>query len=407
MNVFLARGRLILRQPNFAGLLAATFALGMAFSFVVPFLSLWGTEYVGMRPFVFGLFMTATALSAIGVGTMLARWSDTHAPRKVMLMLGGAGGMLGYVGYAFVRDPVWLIVIGTTLLALSSLCFSQLFAHVREEFGKGEGEDVDPRFRMSIVRVCFSVAWTVGPALGAGMMARFGFRGMFLGAAGLYGLFLLGVLRFVPRVERSHSVRTAVRPPVWRVLTRGDIGACFAAFLLFFAAHTINIMNLPLMITRVLGGSSGELGFIFGVGPTVEIPLMLWFGHLAANGHQVRLIRLGALTTVVYYLLLMSAREPWHLYPIQILSGVMFAIMSNVAIVFFQDLIPGQPGLATTVFTNASQMGNLAGYFCFGALVEGVGHRGVFGVCAGLASVTLLILTLYRHRADATVQGGS
>lgn len=398
MDVFLARGQAMLRQPNFGGLLAATFALGMAFSFVVPVMSIWGTQEVGMRSFTFGAFMTATSLSAILLSTTLARWSDTHLPRKVMLVLGGCGGMLGYCGYAFVREPVALLAIGCTMIALASLCFSQLFAHVREECGNAENAAVDPRFRMSIVRVCFSFSWTVGPAIGAEMMARYGFHGVFLGAAGLYAVFLLGVLRFVPFQPKSHEARTVVREPVWRILVRGDVAACFAAFLLFFAAHAINMMNLPLMTTQVLKGVPRDLGIIFGVGPVVEIPLMLWFGHLAARGHQVSLIRIGAATSVVYFVGLSLVQAPWQIYPAQIFSGISFAIMSNIAIVFFQDLVPGQAGLATTIFANASQVGNLVGFFSFGALVERLGNRGVFGVCAALTSLTLGILLLYRHR---------
>ncbi|HTV20509.1 MAG TPA: hypothetical protein VMG12_17620, partial [Polyangiaceae bacterium] len=40
------------------GLLAGCFLLGLASSFVIPFLSLWGTRTVGMTPFAFGMFMT-------------------------------------------------------------------------------------------------------------------------------------------------------------------------------------------------------------------------------------------------------------------------------------------------------------------------------------------------------------
>jgi len=63
----------ILRQPGFGGLLASAFGLGVASSFVTPFLSLWGTQEVGMRPIVFGVYMTVTSLAAILVSTTLAR----------------------------------------------------------------------------------------------------------------------------------------------------------------------------------------------------------------------------------------------------------------------------------------------------------------------------------------------
>src|SRR5476651_1710548 len=118
MPTALARAKRILAQPDFAGLFAATVALGVGYSFVVPFLSLWGTREVGMSPSHFGLFMTATTLSAIFVTTTLARWSDSHLARKTVLLIGASGGLLGYTGYAFVRDPRGLLAIGMTVLEI-------------------------------------------------------------------------------------------------------------------------------------------------------------------------------------------------------------------------------------------------------------------------------------------------
>ncbi len=398
MTVLFAGTGRILRQPGFAGLLAATLALGIGHSFVSPFLSLWGTQEIGMPPPAFGLFMTVTTLSALVVATTLARWSDTHVPRKVMLLLGGAGGVLGYAGYAFVRDPRILVVIGATLLAVAAVCFSQLFAHTRERYFAAEIPGVPAGYLMSIVRVCFSLAWTAGPSVGAWTMLHFGYRGLFLGAAGFFLVFFAGVARFVPFEARHAELRAAVRAPLWRVLFRGDIFALFAAFLLIFAAHTINMMNLPLVITQLLGGTKGDVGIAFGIGPAVEIPLMLWFGFLAARGHQLALIRIGVAATVGYFALLLLAREPWHVFPLQILHGLSFAIISNVAILFFQELVPGQPGLATTIFTNAAGAGNLVGFLAFGGLVGAFGHRGMFVVSALLTLVTLAIVLLYRPR---------
>ncbi|HUR57254.1 MAG TPA: MFS transporter, partial [Opitutaceae bacterium] len=319
-------------------------------------------------------------------------------PRKVMLLVGAVAGVLGYTGYAFLRDPRVLVVVGATLLAIASVSFSQLFAYTREHFFHTEVPGVPPGYLTSVVRVCFSIAWTAGPSVGAWMMVAFGFRGVFLGAALLYFVYLLGVARYVKYEARPHHVRTAVREPVWRVLTRGDIFALFVAFLLIFAAHTANMMNLPLMITQELGGTGRDVGITFGIGPLAEIPLMLWFGLLAARGHQLALIRLGAAATVIYFLLLTQVRAPWHVFPLQILHGVSFAVISNVAILFFQELLPGQPGLATTIFTNASNLGNLVGFFSFGLLVLPFGHRGLFLVSATLTAVTLVLVLIYRPR---------
>ncbi len=398
MPTALARAKRIFTQPDFAGLLVSTVALGVGYSFVVPFMSLWGTREIGMTPSHFGLFMTATTLSALFVSTTLARWSDSHLARRTVLLIGASGGLLGYAGYALVRDPRALLALGMTVLALSAICFSQLFAHVRERFVARKLEGVPPTFLMSVVRVCFSIAWTAGPSVGAWVMVTQGFRALFLWAAGLFGVFLLGLLRFVPHEPRSAQTRAVVREPVWRVLTRGDVFAMFVAFLLVLAAHTINALNLPLYVTGELAGTGRQVGITFGIGPAAEVPLMLWFGLLAARGHQLALIRFGAAATAVYFLLLPLAHAPWHVWPMQILHGLSFAVISNVGILFFQELVPGQAGLATAIYTNASNLGNLVGYFLFGALAEPLGHRGLFFVSATLAIATTVIVIRYRPK---------
>lgn len=393
------RVRIILKQPGFAGVLASAFVLGIGYSFVSPFLSLWGTKEIGLSARSFGFYMTAMSLSAVVVGTALARWSDTRLSRKVVLLLGAAGGVLGYATYAFVHDAAVLVTVACTLLALAALCFSQLFAFTREHYYDAPIPGLAPGFLLSVVRVCFSFAWTAGPTVGAWMMIQFGFRGLFLGAAALYLLFLLGVWKWVP-YERHASSAAATRrhEPVWRILTRGDVFAIFAAFLLIYGAHTLNMMNLPLMITDDLRGTGRDVGIAFGVGPLVEIPLMLWFGLLAGRGHSLALLRWGGVLTVLYFALLHLAQEPWHVWVAQVLHGTSFAIISNVGILFIQDRIPDQPGLATTVFANAANIGNLAGFLAFSAWADPLGHRNVFLVSAVMTVGMAAIFLLYRPR---------
>jgi SET family sugar efflux transporter-like MFS transporter len=400
MQRFSETARRVLRHPGFPGLLATNFALGLAYSFVVPFMSMWGTLEVGMTPFRFGMFMTITTVSAIVLSTTLAAWSDSHIARRSMLILGGSGGLIGYAGYAFVRDPLVLMIIGALALGVASVNFSQLFAHVREELARPENSHTDSPLLISLLRVSFSLAWTIGPAIGATVMVHFSYRGIFLGAAALFVLFLIGVVRFVPHRAHPPKAHQAAREPLRRVLRRPIILAHFAGFVLVFAAFTMNMMNLPLLVTQQLGGSERDLGIIFGIAPVAEMPLMIWFGRLAARGHQVSLIRFGVFIGACYFLALTFVRAPWHIYPMQILSAASIAITTNVAITFFQDLVPGQAGVATSIYSNSYSAGNLLGYFGFGLLLNTVGHRGIFWTCTALSAATLMIFMAYRHRTE-------
>jgi MFS transporter, SET family, sugar efflux transporter len=403
MSRFLSATRMIMRQPGFLGILASNFALGMAYSFVTPFMSMWGTLHIGMSPTRFGVFMTFTSVSAIVLSIMLARWSDTHITRRTTLLCGGTAGMIGYLGYSYFHNIVALTITGSLFLGVAQVNFSQTFAHMREELARPENAGADAALLMSMLRVSFSLAWTVGPAIGAWTMIHYSYHGIFLGAAVLSALFTMGVACFVPKRAHSPTIHAYARQPLAKVLTRRDIVAYFTGFLLFFAAFNINIMNLPLMVTQQLGGTERNIGIIYSVAPVFEVPLMIWFGHLAARGHQYALIRFGVLAGTLYFSTLLLAHEPWQIYPMQILSAVSIAITTNITITFFQDLLPGQAGVATSIYSNSFSGGSLVGYFIFGLSLETFGHRGVFVVCAVLSLVTFAILTIYRPRPLASV----
>lgn len=388
--------RALNRLPGFSGLLASTFFLGTAFSFAAPFLSKWGTEEIGLTPSRFGLFMTATSLAAIAASTVLARLSDTRATRRQMLLLGSLSGTIGFLAYALIHQPIILLGFACTAHATASICFAQLFSHVREAYlNSGDNPNLPKSsLTMSVVRVGFSFSWTIGPALGSLTLISFGFRGLFLSAAALYFIFFLGMYRFVPARQIVRKQSSSPRSPFWKTLTRPHPLVPFLAFAAVFAANAINMLNLPLAITRSLNGSERDFGIVFAIGPIVEIPLMLWFGQLAGRGYQTTLIRIGFLITLLYFLGLSFADQMGAVYFLQILSGASFAILTNIAILYFQDLLPEQLGLATSLFSNAGAVGNLIGMLSFGFIVESLGHHGAFACCAVIAFLALLCFLL-------------
>ena len=118
------------------------------------------------------------------------------------------------------------------------------------------------------------------------------------------------------------------------------------------------------------------------------------------------LIRLGVIIAVAYYALLSQVTAPWQIYPIQILSAAMIAIVSGIAITFFQSYIPNQPGTATNIYTNANRIGSTVGYLCYGSLVTSLGHRAVFLVCTGVCAAAFLLLWLSREKHESEAPAG-
>ena len=403
MQRLLTPARTILRHRPFMVLLGCNLLVGLAFAFVAPFFSMFGTIEVGMSPFAFGVFMTAISLSGIAISILLAHWSDTRLSRRTVLLLGGVTGALSYVGYAFVRDVVWLTVIGCVLGGISSITFSQLFAYARDLLARSDVSPRDAPLYMNVFRLFFAVSWTAGPAVASWVMLQYHFRGMFLVAALCFFLFVVMLLCFVPPAQPWATGRAAAaHVPLPRVLVRADILAYFVGFALLFASSTMGVMNLPLLVLNVLGGTGQQVGIIYSVAPAFEIPFMLYFGLLATKADQARLIRISVVLAVIYYALLAFVRAPWQIYPLQILSAAITAVVGGIAITFFQNFLPEQPGMATNLYSTAGRIGSTVGYLAFGALASAFGHRAVFWACTGLSVLALAILFAGRERSVPT-----
>jgi SET family sugar efflux transporter-like MFS transporter len=96
-------------------------------------------------------------------------------------------------------------------------------------------------------------------------------------------------------------------------------------------------------------------------------------------------------------------QQPWQAFPAQVLSAAIVAVTSGVAITFFQDFLPGQPGTATNLYATAQRIGSTTGYLCFGLLTSSFGARGVFACCALVCAAAATLLATGRadrHRVD-------
>jgi len=377
-------------------ILALSLLLGLAYSFVMPFISLFGTREVGMSPFGFGVFMTASSLSSVLLSTWLAKWSDTRVSRRKVLLLGGLTGAIGYLGYALTRNVGLLTLFGVVFLGLSSVTFGQVFALARDTLERGGADAIKLPLYLNVVRLFFALAWTVGPALGSALVAH-SFEVAFLAAAGVYALFTALVWSFVPELPPSEGSRRAASALPLRVAFQDPkLAAHFLAFALFFACSTMGMMNLPLLLLHELGGGERQIGIAYAVAPVFELPFMFYFGALATRVRHERLVLLAMLLASAYYAGLALSGAPQHVYVLQIASAAIVAVMSGVAITFFQRFLPEQAGTATNLYSSSSRLGSMVGYLAFGAIADNLGHRAVFLLAVAATLVSASIVYTFR-----------
>jgi len=382
MQAFLTRFRVLYSDSRFRVLFFLNLLLGFAYSFVVPFMSMFGIQEIGMSKMQFGLFMNMNAVGGILIGTVLARYSDTHFSRRSMMLWGGVAGCIGYASYAYVSSFIALVAIGTVVIGLSTITFAQLFAYAREVLKTSDIDESKQVFYMNVFRMYFALAWTIGPAVAAWVMTQFSIRGLFIFAATNFALFTLVVARYIPAAPPPFALQAAqsLQSRSW-LFKRLDLLAHLAALAMIYATVSMGMSNLPLYILETLHGTKTNVGFAYSIAPVFELPMMIYFGWLATKRDSATLLRGGMVVAIAYYGVLSLTSHPWQIYLCQILSAAMVAIVFGVAITYFQSHLPHHPGIATNLYANANRIGSTTGYFLFGIVSEQFSYSAVFVVC--------------------------
>jgi MFS transporter, SET family, sugar efflux transporter len=385
---------IVWRIPSFPVLFLLNFIFGLSSSFFVPFSSLFGIDEVGMSNIGFGIFMTLMAIGGVLISSYIAKKSDSTSSRKKLLILTCLTGVLGYTLFAFLRNYFALALTAFFLLGVTAAAVPQLWAYARDTLRENKISSRETPFIMNVFRMFFALSWTVGPALGAWLLLIVGFQGLFLFVAACHFLALVTVVFLLKDVTQQISmVKGTLSIKKW--LVKPHIFANLAAALLLSAASSIHMLNVPQFITKVLGGSEMDVGFIFSVPPIFEVPMMIAVGVWATRIDNAILVKLGYVLAFTYFLLLGFVSETWQIYPLQILSAAQVSITSGLAISYFQDFIPDAPGTATTLYMNSATIGSTLGYLLFGFVSTFISYENIIYLYTLLAGGGFLLLTFF------------
>ncbi len=176
--------------PHAGSMACAVLLIGLASSLTAPYLPLFGAQVAHMSPFALGAFMTLLALSSIVVSLQLGRVSDRLPSRKPVVLLTAAAATAGYVLLTTTTSYALLCVIAAVFLGTGAASFPQLFAFTRTRFGDVPAALAEQG--LTTLRSVFSLAWVVGPGVGAAVQGTLGFHGLFLMTAALYAARALG-----------------------------------------------------------------------------------------------------------------------------------------------------------------------------------------------------------------------
>ncbi|AVR02815.1 sugar efflux transporter [Pluralibacter gergoviae] len=371
----------------YAAFMLVAFMVGVAGALQAPTLSLFLSREVGAQPFWVGLFYTVNAIAGIVISLLLAKRSDSRGDRRRLIMFCCLMAVANALLFAFNRHYLTLVTCGVLLAALASTAMPQLFALAREYADSSAREVV---MFSSVMRAQLSLAWIIGPPLAFMLALNYGFTVMFSIAAGIFALSLLLIalaLPSVPRVEQAADV-AVTEVSGWR---DSNVRMLFVASVLMWTCNTMYIIDMPLWITSDLGLPERLAGLLMGTAAGLEIPAMILAGYLVKRVGKRRMMVTAVAAGVLFYagLILFHSREA--LLALQLFNAVFIGIVAGIGMLWFQDLMPGRAGAATTLFTNSISTGVILAGVIQGAVSQSAGHAQVYWVIAAISVLALAI----------------
>ena len=375
-------------NPVYAAFMAVAFMMGVAGALQAPTLSLFLTREVEVSPLWVGLFYTVNAIVGILVSLLLAKRSDTRGDRRKLIMLCCLMAVANCILFAFNRHYLTLITLGVMLAALANTAMPQLFALAREYADHSAREVV---MFSSVMRAQLSLAWVIGPPLSFMLALNYGFTTMFLSAAAIFIISLLLIIFALPSVVRNRA-RDNVATSEVSGFKNNHVRMLFSASMLMWTCNTMYIIDMPLWISQDLGLSDEWAGWLMGSAAALEIPIMISAGHYVKRFGKRTMMRIAAAAGVLFYLGLILFHGSIALLILQLFNAIFIGIIAGIGMLWFQDLMPGKAGSATTLFTNSISTGVILAGVLQGALAQNLGHAAVYWGIAGLSIIAFYLI---------------
>lgn len=370
--------------------------IGIGISITMPYLPLYFTEDLGMSAGSFGVFMAVSSLSGVVVNSLIAKRSDSGLDRKWLLIAAALSSALGYASYLVFDNFYILLIVASILNGLGAAAIPQIYAYAQESANASQSDD--KTLAISTLRSLVSLGFLVGPLGGTLLLAVAGYRGLFLVTSTIY--LAIASLVFVFLASRKSNPRNPGKSNASGAssLRNRQIRQPFIAFILLFMVNAMNLVNTPLFIVNELQGTHTDVGLVVGICAGLEIPIMLLLGALGRKISNHTLIMTGSVIAFFYFVILSVSNDPLQLIAAQLLQATFVAIVMGNGLSYFTTMLPESPGVATTLYANASTIGRLAGTLGSGIIAQNAGFRSVYWAC--LAIVIFSFVMLWRTRSQ-------
>ena len=386
----------LFRVPSFTPALLAILFSVLAEAIAGSYMALLAVQKIGMSPLELSAFLTLSAVSGIAVTTLFGHMHDKK-PVLWPLLLALCAKIVGYAFCAVLTETWMLLATAFVLFGLSNASFALLFALAKGYLDRVGGEAVGRG--MASLRLVSSLAWAIGPALGAGFVAAWSFTGVYLGAT-LLAVVALGVV-LASRVKVVPADSTERQK-----ITLAVVKMAAPAVIAMTAFHTVMFMGSNAMSIIVVTelGTETDVGLLFSLCAALEVVVMSLFVIRPIDGTNRGLLLVGFALFALYFMMPLMWPTLASLYWGQIPRAIAIGILSIVGMAYIQALLPGRAGVASALFGNTMSAGFLLSGLGTGLWAQGLGYWSLFTVCAVLCVIGGAVLYWPMRRAPAAVR---
>lgn len=397
--------RELLTIKNYKLFIVNMMLIGMGIAITVPFFVLFATNQLGMTTNQFGLLLALAAISQFTMNSIVARFSDTHAiNRKVIIIAGLFMGAISFTLPFFVHSVVLFIILYAIFQGLFAPAMPQLYASARESINQSTSSS-RAVFANSVLRSMFSFGFLFGPLVGNILNQSWGYSGLFGGTVAIILTTLLLQVFFFKDIKAKKPVRDSVatEQDAPSMLKHRYLIVPFIAFVLLHIGQWMYTLNMPLFVTQYLHEEEKYVGHLASLCAGLEVPFMIILGMVASKVETRTLLAIAAVCGSLFFGSI-GIFESVHMMLVgQVLLAAFLAVLLGIGISYFQDVLPQYPGYASTLFANAMVTGQLLGNLLGGAMSQWVGLGNVFYVSA-LSLACGFVLILLTKKSRKTVQ---
>ncbi|MFM2479954.1 sugar efflux transporter [Celerinatantimonas sp. YJH-8] len=367
--------------------MSLSFFSGLGSALFAPILSLFLTNQVHVSPFAVGLFYTINAIGGIIFSQLIARYSDRKGHRKRIILICLLMGALNCLLFDWCRNYYILISLGIFLMSIGASAMPQTFALARDY--KDHAGERSVMFT-SVMRSQLSLAWVIGPTIAFALVAAYGFKTLFMAGMGIYIIAFVVTLFKLPDMPKQSATGGTHQH---HLKTNQDVFKLFIASTLMWGCNSMYIISMPLYISHQLHLPQELAGWMMGTAAALEIPVMLIASYLTKYWRMKTLLILACVAGLLFYIGMDFIHSAHLLIVIQLGNAAFIGILGGLGMIYFQDLMPGRSGQATTLFSNSLYTGNVIAGALAGIIAQYVSYGATFWVGGGFVAIAAFTLS--------------